>query len=160
MARMDSQTPVLEQFNTLLSSSEVLFIVFYRGHWCPCKSALLNHQSPSTPSISHSTSFLPFLSLHLPQCIHLRPLIPSRSVVSLPPTYQYMLANKAQHSTTQQITNTTHQHSLPNLPHDPRPAHPLNHRLKRYSPHRNFRANTTAPRSHAPSHRIHGLRNH
>ncbi|KAH6662014.1 hypothetical protein B0J14DRAFT_310870 [Halenospora varia] len=54
MTRMDSQTPVLEQFNTLLSSSEVLFIVFYRGHWCPFCQTYLTTLAQLTPSITAS----------------------------------------------------------------------------------------------------------
>ncbi|KAH8667951.1 hypothetical protein BGZ60DRAFT_40918 [Tricladium varicosporioides] len=48
---MDSQPPVLEQFNTLLSSSEVLFVVFYRGHWCPFCQTYLTTLTQLSPSI-------------------------------------------------------------------------------------------------------------
>ncbi|KAL5328705.1 hypothetical protein ACEPPN_002207 [Leptodophora sp. 'Broadleaf-Isolate-01'] len=62
-------TPI-EQFNTLLSSSEFLFVVVYRGHWCPFCRAYLSTLSTLSPSIlssqgapliitSEPSSFLP-----------------------------------------------------------------------------------------------------
>ncbi|KAE8446007.1 hypothetical protein EG329_012646 [Mollisiaceae sp. DMI_Dod_QoI] len=54
---MTTQTPV-EEFNSLLSTSSVLFVVFYRGHWCPfCRAYLRTLQglSPSITSLGGKT---------------------------------------------------------------------------------------------------------
>ncbi|KAK5047474.1 hypothetical protein LTR84_006570 [Exophiala bonariae] len=48
---MATQTPV-EQFNSLLSSSSILFVVFYRGHWCPFCRAYLQSLQKLSPSIT------------------------------------------------------------------------------------------------------------
>ncbi|KAI6754918.1 hypothetical protein HG530_012670 [Fusarium avenaceum] len=48
---MTTYTPV-EEFNALLSESSVLFVVFYRGHWCPFCRAYLQTLQGLSPSIS------------------------------------------------------------------------------------------------------------
>ncbi|PVH86452.1 hypothetical protein DL98DRAFT_582409 [Cadophora sp. DSE1049] len=64
-----AQTPI-EKFNALLSSSEFLFVVSYRGHWCPFCRAYLTTLTSLLPSItskggntviltSETVSFLP-----------------------------------------------------------------------------------------------------
>ncbi|KAK0121707.1 hypothetical protein ONS95_009992 [Cadophora gregata] len=45
-----TQTPI-ERFNSLFSSSEFLFIVSYRGHWCPFCRAYLTTLTSIFPSI-------------------------------------------------------------------------------------------------------------
>ncbi|KAH7342475.1 hypothetical protein BKA65DRAFT_292349 [Rhexocercosporidium sp. MPI-PUGE-AT-0058] len=49
-----SATPI-EQFNTLLSTSEFLFVVVYRGHWCPFCRSYLSTLSTLSPSILSSS---------------------------------------------------------------------------------------------------------
>ncbi|KAF4624544.1 hypothetical protein G7Y89_g13626 [Cudoniella acicularis] len=48
---MDSESPILEQFQTLLSTSEVLFVVFFRGHWCPFCMSYLSQLTTLNPSM-------------------------------------------------------------------------------------------------------------
>ncbi|KIM98217.1 hypothetical protein OIDMADRAFT_146894 [Oidiodendron maius Zn] len=48
---MTTRTPV-EEFDALLSESSVLFVVFYRGHWCPFCRAYLRALQDLSPSIS------------------------------------------------------------------------------------------------------------
>ncbi|KLP17909.1 uncharacterized protein LW94_9079 [Fusarium fujikuroi] len=48
---MTTQTPV-EEFNILLSETSVLFVVFYRGHWCPFCRAYLQTLQGLSSSIS------------------------------------------------------------------------------------------------------------
>ncbi|KAG4440334.1 hypothetical protein IFR05_004186 [Cadophora sp. M221] len=54
-----TKTPI-EQFNALLSSSEFLFVVVYRGHWCPFCRSYLSTLSTLSPSIisSHGTPLI------------------------------------------------------------------------------------------------------
>ncbi|KAF4503416.1 hypothetical protein FAGAP_369 [Fusarium agapanthi] len=48
---MATHTPI-EEFNALLSESSILFVVFYRGHWCPFCRAYLQTLQGLSPSIS------------------------------------------------------------------------------------------------------------
>ncbi|KAK5689867.1 hypothetical protein LTR97_012627 [Elasticomyces elasticus] len=48
---MASQTPIAE-FDSLLSNSEMLFVVFYRGHWCPFCQAWLRDLQAMSPSVA------------------------------------------------------------------------------------------------------------
>ncbi|TVY75612.1 hypothetical protein LSUE1_G007193 [Lachnellula suecica] len=48
---MDAQTP-LDQFNALLSKSDFLFVVYFRGHWCPFCIAYLTQLSTLEKSIT------------------------------------------------------------------------------------------------------------
>ncbi|RKL03636.1 hypothetical protein BFJ70_g17259 [Fusarium oxysporum] len=48
---MTTHTPA-EEFDALLSACSVLFVVFYRGHWCPFCRAYLQTLQGLSPSIS------------------------------------------------------------------------------------------------------------
>ncbi|KAE8446259.1 hypothetical protein EG329_012345 [Mollisiaceae sp. DMI_Dod_QoI] len=51
---MESQSPV-EQFNSLLSSHKFVFLVFFRGHWCPFCISYLRTLTSLIPNITSSS---------------------------------------------------------------------------------------------------------
>merc|ERR1711939_1272214 len=55
-APISTQTPI-EKFDALLSSSEFLFIVSYRGHWCPFCRAYLTTLTSLLPEMRKSTGY-------------------------------------------------------------------------------------------------------